>query len=195
MTHHRPAWGYGLATTTQDGQVLDAWYPSPALGAVTGEAGPFDVPADLSALARTDPARGVRQSWERVEIDLDAAPADPADAYLRLHLLSHRLVQPHGVNLDGLFGVLNNVVWTSAGPCAVEGFEATRARLMVQHGRVTVYGVDKFPRMVDYVVPGAARGLPGQRHHRDARGLRQLQRRHAGHLDGGGPDRGRRRGR
>ena len=93
----------------------------------------------------------------RTEIDLDAAPADPADAYLRLHLLSHRLVRPHGLNLDGVFGVLTNVVWTDAGPCAVEDFETTRLRLTATQGRVTVYGVDKFPRMVDYVVPSGVR--------------------------------------
>jgi 2,3,4,5-tetrahydropyridine-2-carboxylate N-succinyltransferase len=94
----------------------------------------------------------------RTEIDLDAAPKDPADAYLRLHLLSHRIVQPHGLNLDGIFGVLPNVVWTDHGACRVEGFEATRLRLRAATGRtVTVYGVDKFPRMVDYVVPAGVR--------------------------------------
>ncbi|GAA4357643.1 2,3,4,5-tetrahydropyridine-2,6-dicarboxylate N-succinyltransferase [Angustibacter luteus] len=157
MTDPRAAWAYGLATTSDDGQVLDVWYPAPALGEAPPDAGPHDVPADLAALAGIDPARGVRTSVVRTVIDLDAAPADPADAYLRLHLLSHRLVQPHGQNLDGLFGVLTNVVWTNAGPCAVEGFEATRRRLMAQHGRVTVYGIDKFPRMVDYVVPSGVR--------------------------------------
>ncbi|GMA86036.1 hypothetical protein GCM10025868_12860 [Angustibacter aerolatus] len=93
----------------------------------------------------------------RVEVDLDTAPAGASDAYLRLHLLSHRLVRPNTVNLQGVFGVLANVVWTDRGPCPVDGFEATRARLMAQHGRVTVYGVDKFPRMVDYVLPTGVR--------------------------------------
>ena len=92
----------------------------------------------------------------RVTIDLDAAPVDVPDAYLRLHMLSHRLVRPHGLNLDGLFGVLPNVVWTSAGPCPVEGFEVTRARLSAR-APLTVFGVDKFPRMVDYVVPSGVR--------------------------------------
>ncbi|GAB3590717.1 2,3,4,5-tetrahydropyridine-2,6-dicarboxylate N-succinyltransferase [Angustibacter peucedani] len=157
MTDTRAAWGHGLATTTDAGQVLDVWYPSPALGPAPEQSGPFDVPAELAALERTDPVRGVRVSVVRTEIDLDVAPADPADAYLRLHLLSHRLVAPHGQNLDGIFGVLANVVWTSAGPCAVEDFEATRLRLMVGGERVTVYGIDKFPRMVDYVVPSGVR--------------------------------------
>ncbi|WP_166846230.1 2,3,4,5-tetrahydropyridine-2,6-dicarboxylate N-succinyltransferase [Isoptericola sp. BMS4] len=152
----RPAWGLGLATVTDDGTTLDVWYPSPQLGAPP--ASDVDVPAELDALSERDDARRVDVVVVRTEIDLDAAPADAADAYLRLHLLSHRLVQPHGVNLDGLFGVLNNVVWTSHGPCPVEGFEATRLRLRAATGRaVTVYGIDKFPRMVDYVVPPGVR--------------------------------------
>ena len=88
--------------------------------------------------------------------DLDSPPADTADAYLRLHLLSHRLVAPNSINLDGIFAALPNVVWTNHGPCAVDGFEQTRARLRAQ-GPVTVFGVDKFPRMVDYVVPSGVR--------------------------------------
>lgn len=156
----RTAWGFGLATVAHDGTVLDVWYPSPALGPAPAEdAAPADaVPADLAAAAGDDPARGVRTVVVRTEIDLDAQPADTADAYLRLHLLSHRLVAPHGQNLDGLFGVLPNVVWTDRGPCAVDGFEQTRLRMRLATGTpVTVYGVDKFPRMVDYVVPAGVR--------------------------------------
>ena len=94
----------------------------------------------------------------RVEIDLAEPPRDVPDAYLRLHLLSHRLVRPHGLNLDGIFGVLTNVVWTSAGPCPVDDFEATRLRLRLRgQGPVQVFGVDKFPRMTDYVVPSGVR--------------------------------------
>jgi 2,3,4,5-tetrahydropyridine-2,6-dicarboxylate N-succinyltransferase len=152
MTGDRSAWGLGLATTTTDGTVLDTWYPAPALGPSSASG----LAEDLRALAGDDPARGVRTTVVSTEVDLDAAPADVPDAYLRLHLLSHRLVRPHSVCLDGLFGVLNNVVWTSAGPCAVEGFEATRLRLAAA-GRVTVHGVDKFPRMTDYVVPPGVR--------------------------------------
>src|SRR5690606_29213743 len=93
-----------------------------------------------------------------VEIaDLAAPPATTQDAWLRLHLLSSRLVQPHGLSMDGVFGLLTNVVWTSAGPCAVEGFELTRGRLRAAGQAVAVYGVDKFPRMVDYVVPTGVR--------------------------------------
>jgi 2,3,4,5-tetrahydropyridine-2,6-dicarboxylate N-succinyltransferase len=151
----RTAWGHGLATTTTDtGTVLDVWYPSPALGASVGQ----PVPHELRALETTDEARGVRLEVVTTEVDLDAPPRDTADAYLRLHLLSHRLVAPHGQNLDGLFGVLPNVVWTDRGACAVEGFEQTRLRLRAAHGAApTVHGVDKFPRMVDYVVPAGVR--------------------------------------
>jgi 2,3,4,5-tetrahydropyridine-2-carboxylate N-succinyltransferase len=105
-----------------------------------------------------DPERRTRTVHVLREIDLGVPPADVPDAYLRLHLLSHRLVVPGGVNLDGIFAVLPTVVWTSAGPCAEEGFEQVRAALMVA-GRhpVTVWGIDKFPRMVDYVVPSGVR--------------------------------------
>lgn len=151
MTDPRTAWGHALVTRTTDA-VLDAWFPAPALGAA-GEQAP---PQELTALAGADPDRGVERVVETVAIDLGAAPATTADAYLRLHLLSHRLVAPNEVNLDGIFGVLPNVVWTNHGPCPAEGFEAVRVRLLGR-GPVTVYGVDKFPRMVDYVVPSGVR--------------------------------------
>ena len=148
----RSAWGWGLATTTTAGRVLDTWYPAPALGEATDDS----APADLTSLARDDVERGVATSVVKTVIDLDAAPADTADAYLRLHLLSHCLVEPNSINLDGIFGKLPNVAWTNHGPCDAEGFEATRLRLRAR-GPVTVYGVDKFPRMVDYVVPAGVR--------------------------------------
>jgi 2,3,4,5-tetrahydropyridine-2-carboxylate N-succinyltransferase len=155
----RTAWGYGLATVTDEGRTLDTWYPGPALGEPPADASPQAVSADLSSLVGLDPQRGVRTSVVRTVIDLDAPPADAADAYLRLHLLSHRLVRPHGCNLTGLFGVLANVVWTDRGPCAVEDFERTRLRLRAGRGdsRLQVFGVDKFPRMTDYVVPSGVR--------------------------------------
>jgi 2,3,4,5-tetrahydropyridine-2,6-dicarboxylate N-succinyltransferase len=156
----RTAWGVGLATVTETGDVLDTWYPNPHLGYAPASTGPYDIPADLASLQASDPLRGVRQTAVRTSIDLDAAPAGVSDAYLRLHLLSHRLVRPHGVNLDGIFGVLPNVVWTNLGPCAVTDFEHTRLRLRTGRGpatRVEVYGVDKFPRMTDYVLPGGVR--------------------------------------
>ncbi|HUL99952.1 MAG TPA: 2,3,4,5-tetrahydropyridine-2,6-dicarboxylate N-succinyltransferase, partial [Mycobacterium sp.] len=111
----------------------------------------------LAELAGRDDDRGVESVVVRTVISsLDDKPVDTYDAYLRLHLLSHRLVEPHGANLDGIFGVLTNVVWTNYGPCLVEGFETVRARLR-RRGPVTVYGVDKFPRMVDYVIPTGVR--------------------------------------
>lgn len=151
----RSAWGFGLATVTDDGTTLDTWYPSPALGSAPADA---SAPAALTAAERRDDARGVTTHVVLTEVDLDTAPASTQDAYLRLHLLSHRLVAPHGQNLDGIFGVLPNVVWTDAGPCAVDGFEDTRVRLRAATGRpVTVLSVDKFPRMLDYVVPSGVR--------------------------------------
>ena len=149
----RSAWGYGLATITDGGQVLDTWFPAPALGRRPEDAA---APEGLDALAGPVERRGVRTEVRVVEIDLDAAPADAPDAYLRLHLLSHCLVQPNTINLDGIFGTLANVVWTNHGPCAVEDFEQTRLRLR-SSGPVQVFGVDKFPRMTDYVVPSGVR--------------------------------------
>jgi 2,3,4,5-tetrahydropyridine-2-carboxylate N-succinyltransferase len=149
----RTAWAHGLATSTVEGVVLDTWYPRPALGDPAPGA---EAPAWLVALAGEDAARRVRRHVVTTVIDLDAAPADVPDAYLRLHLLSHRLVIPHQLSVAGIFGVLTNVVWTDRGPCAVEDFEATRAALMAT-GPVQVFGIDKFPRMTDYVVPSGVR--------------------------------------
>jgi len=148
------AWGHGLATLDAAGAVLDVWFPQPALGSPDGT----DAPADLVALATPDEQRGVTREVRLVEIaDLSSAPTTTEDVWLRLHLLSHRLVAPHGQSLEGMFGLLNNVVWTSAGPCAVTGFELTRARLKAAGVHVSVYGIDKFPRMTDYVVPSGVR--------------------------------------
>ena len=145
------AHGHGIATIAGS-TVLDVWYPAPALGALTGTPD-----SSLTAMAGNDDARGVTRELVSLEIDLTQAPKDARDAYLRLHLLSHRLVKPHGQSLDGIFGLLANVVWTSVGPCAVDGFEVTRARLKAKYGHLTVFAVDKFPRMVDYVIPSGVR--------------------------------------
>lgn len=143
--------GHAIATYAH-GKLLDAWFPQPALSPLTA-----DVPQGLAELVGVDNARGVSRELASIEINLSDAPTSALDAYLRLHLLSHRLIKPHGASLDGVFGLLSNVVWTSAGPCAIEDFEMTRARLKAQHGHVTVYSVDKFPRMVDYVIPSGVR--------------------------------------
>jgi len=153
--------GVGLATIAADGTILDTWFPAPELNAEgtpgTVRLSADEAPAELAALAGRDDDRGVETVVVRTVIgSLDDKPADAHDAYLRLHLLSHRLIRPHGANLDGVFGLLANVVWTNFGPCPVEGFEAVRARLR-RRGPVTVYGIDKFPRMVDYVTPSGVR--------------------------------------
>jgi 2,3,4,5-tetrahydropyridine-2,6-dicarboxylate N-succinyltransferase len=156
----RIAWGFGLATVTDSGSVLDTWYPEPRLGVPDPAVDPANPPEDLVALQVDDPARRITQQVRFTRIDLDAPPVDVPDVYLRLHLLSHRLVRPHGLNLDGVFGLLPSVVWTDRGPCAAEGFEATRQRLWARDprgGRVRVTSVDKFPRMTDYVVPTGVR--------------------------------------
>ncbi|ASY12331.1 2,3,4,5-tetrahydropyridine-2-carboxylate N-succinyltransferase [Candidatus Planktophila dulcis] len=145
------AHGHGIATLAGS-TVLDVWFPSPALGALAGTPD-----ATLTSMVGSDEVRGVTRELVSIEIDLTVAPKDAKDAYLRLHLLSHRLVKPHGQSLEGIFGLLTNVVWTSAGACAVDGFEATRAKLKAKHGHVSVFSVDKFPRMVDYVIPSGVR--------------------------------------
>ncbi|MGV0577134.1 2,3,4,5-tetrahydropyridine-2,6-dicarboxylate N-succinyltransferase [Mycolicibacterium elephantis] len=153
--------GVGLATIAADGSVLDTWFPSPELSgdgpSGTTRLSAAEVPEELGALTGRDDDRGVETVAVRTVIaSLDDEATDAYDVYLRLHLLSHRLVAPHGLNAGGFFGLLTNVVWTNHGPCAVEGFETVRARLR-RRGPVTVYGVDKFPRMVDYVLPPGVR--------------------------------------
>ncbi|GAB2905951.1 2,3,4,5-tetrahydropyridine-2,6-dicarboxylate N-succinyltransferase [Nonomuraea fastidiosa] len=154
------AFGTGLATIAADGTVLDTWFPAPELGdapAAGTRRLSGDEAGELAELTGPDAARGVEVVAVRTGIaKLSEPPADAHDVYLRLHLLSARLVRPHGVNLDGIFGLLANVVWTNYGPCPVPDFERTRLRLRGR-GPVTVYGVDKFPRMVDYVLPSGVR--------------------------------------
>ena len=154
----RNAWGFGLATfagVEGEGGVLDTWYPSPELGDAPEHVEP---PEELTALEGADETRGVRRVVVRTVVeDLQAAPADAHDAWLRLHLLSSRQVAPRAISVDGIFGLLTNVVWTSEGPCAVEDFEQTRLRLRAAGRSVAVYGVDKFPRMTDYVLPTGVR--------------------------------------
>ena len=171
----RAAFGIGLATTADsDDRVLDVRYSRFDLGwdsSITEQLkvegpGVTNVPVDqarellgvpLNERHGPDPRRAVHIHLVATHIgDLGQPPTDPYDAYLRLHLLSGRLVQPRTVNLDGVFGVLNNVVWTNFGPCAVDDFDKTRLRLQAA-GHVTVFGVDKFPRMVDYVLPTGVR--------------------------------------
>ena len=140
----------GLATYSGD-VFLDAWYPEPVLG---------DKPASVTGLERgidTDSLRGVRVEVIHATSKLDDAPENAADAYLRLHLLSHRLVAPRTINLDGLFGLLTNVAWTSLGPVAIENVSSVAISARAKGIHLSVYGVDKFPRMLDYVVPSGVR--------------------------------------
>jgi 2,3,4,5-tetrahydropyridine-2-carboxylate N-succinyltransferase len=170
MTLTQPAWGLGLATLTDHGQVLDVWFPAGKLA--VGESGPDNLPAHtpldaadseamlglLPGTAGPRPLRGVFTAAVSVTIaSLSDAPKDTFDVWLRLHLLSHRLIKPHDASLDGVFGLLTNVAWTSAGPCPPERVDELRV-IERGAGRVlAVYGVDKFPRMTDYVVPSGVR--------------------------------------
>ena len=149
------AWGHALVTrvadgSSDDGQVLDAWFH--ALG--WGDSAPAEAPAT----ERQEHAlRGVAVTAESIVIDTETAPADAVDVYLRLHLLSHRLIQPRTANLDGAFGLLTNVAWTNLGPVLPDRVEQLRWRERESGRILTVHGLDKFPRMTDYVVPSGVR--------------------------------------
>jgi 2,3,4,5-tetrahydropyridine-2,6-dicarboxylate N-succinyltransferase len=158
------AWGYAVATFAGDGTPLSFYFAEPRLGppdaadgadpAVPNEA----VPDEAAPDEQQDPVRAVRiRSQVLVTADLDTPPADSADAYLRLHLLSHRLVRPNTVNLDGIFKVLPNVCWTSLGPVAVSEIGAARQRALARGLHLEVRSVDKFPAMLDFVVPSGVR--------------------------------------
>ena len=162
MTTARPAWGIGLATVDPEDRTLDTWYPVGKLGLGALPLVPGEEQADVLDLPpgavgdRVLP--GLRTTVVVTEIkSLAEPPADTADAYLRLHLLSHRLVRPNELNLDGVFGVLPNVAWTSAGPCPPERVDELRVIERAAGRHLAVYGVDKFPRMTDYVVPSGVR--------------------------------------
>ena len=149
------AHGHGLATVSDGGTTLDTWYPSPVLGALPDGRDPEIVPAELADAAGRDDRRAVDLVPVTTEIELAAPPASTPDAYLRLHLLSHLLVAPGTINLDGVFAHLPIVVWTTAGPVHPDDFP--RLRLGLQRAGVTTTGVDKFPRMLDYVFPDRVR--------------------------------------
>ena len=163
MSDTRQAWGWGLASVDAAGNTLDTWYPQLTLGAAPAEA---DRPAHaFGALAHNDAdARGVRRIPVFTVSNLDEPIADAADAYLRLHLLSMRLAKPNTLNLDGIFAKLNNVVWTNYGPFAVDDFALRKLDVLSAAAAsplptpdVNVLSVDKFPRMIDYVVPTGVR--------------------------------------
>jgi 2,3,4,5-tetrahydropyridine-2-carboxylate N-succinyltransferase len=157
----------GLATVAADGTVLDTWFPAPALAEAPGPAGTERLTAEQAAellgeaapkALGPDARRGVEVIAVRTVIaSLDDKPLDTHDVYLRLHLLSHRLVKPHGQSLDGIFGLLANVAWTSLGPVAVDQLEAVRLTARAEGLHLQVTSVDKFPRMTDYVAPAGVR--------------------------------------
>ena len=159
------AWGYGLATISDPGdRVLDTWFPDPQLGGKapgepgTRALGQHEGPPELAGASGRDERRGVRLVAVLAVIgSLADPPADAHDAYLRLHLLSHRLIAPHTANLDGIFAVLNNVAWTTQGPVDPANLTAVRMRFRAAREPFAVTSVDKFPRMTDYVVPGGVR--------------------------------------
>jgi 2,3,4,5-tetrahydropyridine-2-carboxylate N-succinyltransferase len=145
------AYGYGISTIAKDGSTLDTYFHQLGVGAAEASR------VDLASLEGADNEREITRKLVKIEIELDEAPTSVADAYLRLHLLSHRLVKPHGLSLEGIFSILNNVIWTSHGPCAISGFDQVRLKLRAKYGYLAIYGVDKFPRMLDYLVPEGVR--------------------------------------
>ena len=154
----RMAWGAGLATVAGDGSTLDTWYRWLGWGDFGGDDCPLDeIESQLTRRESTDEVRRVTVRPVRISVDVDEAPASPEDAYLRLHLLSHRLAAPRSINMDGTFGALNNVAWTNLGPVAVADLDDVRLTVRQAGGILSVKGLDKFPRMTDYVVPTGVR--------------------------------------
>ncbi|WP_243224782.1 2,3,4,5-tetrahydropyridine-2,6-dicarboxylate N-succinyltransferase [Microbacterium sp. CIAB417] len=154
MSTARTVWGVGLSTIAADGTVLDAWYPEIGFGELDA-ADAVAAVATWEALADADERRNVRTELVQLRIDLDEAPASTADAYLRLHALSRLLVRPNDLNLDGVFGHLPNNAWTTAGPMLPA--DAARLRPLLQRHGIQVQGLDKFPRLTDYVLPEGVR--------------------------------------
>src|SRR4051812_10251099 len=152
-TSSRTAWGVGLATVDAHGAVLDAWDPALGFGDLPESA----VDAQGDDGQRHDDVRGVDVIAALTSIDLDAAPESPVDLYLRLHLLSNRLCAPRTINVDDAFSILTNVAWTNLGPVPVDQVDEVRWRVRAAGSRLQVFGVDKFPRMTDYVVPSGVR--------------------------------------
>ncbi len=151
----RMAWGYGLATTAADGTVLDTWFPSPRLGRIPAGRDRHIVPAELESLLGADSRREVSVEFVTLEIDLDSPPTSTPDAYLRLHLLSRLLAAPNSLGLEGIFSHLPIVAWTTAGPMLPADFDRLRPRL--QRLGISALGLDRFPRLLDYVVPDRVR--------------------------------------
>ncbi len=155
MSDERWVWGIGLATVAGDGTILDTWYPEPKAGRIPLGLDPAMPPEHLEQLAVADARRAVAVEVVTIEIDLDAPPASTPDAYLRLHALSHRIVMPNELDLTGIFAHLPNVAWTTAGP--IHPDDLTRLRPYLQRDGIQVQGLDKFPRLLDYLTPPGVR--------------------------------------
>ena len=154
----KSAFGFGIATRARDGSVLDVYFSVLGLGKLEKNNAP-----DLAKLLKVDEIRSTKSELVSREINLETAPVDAIDVYLRLHLLSHRIIKPHVASLEGIFGLLNNVVWTSQGPVAVPDFQQVKETYQAQGITFTVFSVDKFPRMIDYVIPEGVRIADGDR--------------------------------
>ncbi|WP_311944273.1 2,3,4,5-tetrahydropyridine-2,6-dicarboxylate N-succinyltransferase [Halomonas piscis] len=174
----------GIGTQNTRGDWLEVYYPAPlvhpddglaaavqtALEAPAGTAAVSFLPEDCAALADALQSAGHPEQAELAEalshsrrplvamlLDSDRPPQTTPEVYLKLHLLSHRLVKPHGVDLTGMFGLLRNVAWTSEGAIDVDELPARRLKARLEGRPLSVASVDKFPRMADYVVPEGVR--------------------------------------
>ena len=153
------AFGVGVASVNSDNQIIEARFFKAELSQIDEK----QIAGSIDSLITQDLIRKISTKKISIQISLDAAPKDVADVYLRLHLLSMRKVKPNQINLDGVFGILPNLIWSSIGPCQLENFETVRAELLAKYPAIAFYGVDKFPRMIDYVIPDGVRIADGNR--------------------------------
>ena len=153
------AFGVGVASVNSDNQIIEARFLKAELSQIDEK----QIAGTIDSLISQDLIRKISTKKISIQISLDAAPKDVADVYLRLHLLSMRKVKPNQINLDGVFGILPNLIWSSIGPCQLENFEIVRAELLAKYPAIAFYGVDKFPRMIDYVIPDGVRIADGNR--------------------------------
>ena len=153
------AFGVGVASVNSDNQIIEARFLKAELSQIDEK----QIAGTIDSLITQDLIRKISTKKISIQISLDAAPKDVADVYLRLHLLSMRKVKPNQINLDGVFGILPNLIWSSIGPCQLENFEIVRAELLAKYPAISFYGVDKFPRMIDYVIPDGVRIADGNR--------------------------------
>ena len=167
------AFGLGVARYSAGGTMLDCFYPRPllkpagALAQIIAElpTGTSEINSDQAQKLDQVYGGGLiskkliesTQHLVAVRLDEDTAIASTAEAYLKLHLLSHRLCLPNSLNLDGIFAHLLNIAWTSAGPIAVDELPDAIAQAHIDNTQLEVFAVDKFPKMVNYVVPAGVR--------------------------------------